>query len=75
LLLLQSYNPDAVTTTVSVPSAKQLVDIETSESIPLSKAHSAQVPIPACYGTRMFLVADEAGEVKETLDWEHPTKK
>lgn len=61
LLLLQSYNPDAVTTTISVPGAKQLVDIETSESIPLSKTHSAQVPIPANYGTRMFLVANEDG--------------
>ena len=61
LLLLQSYNPDAVTTTISVPVAKQLVDIETGESIPLSKTHSAQVSIPAYYGTRMFIVANEDG--------------
>ena len=61
LLLLQSYNPDAVTTTISVPVAKQLVDIETGESIPLSITHSAQVSIPAYYGTRMFIVANEDG--------------
>ncbi|MCX6972621.1 MAG: DUF6067 family protein [Verrucomicrobia bacterium] len=58
LLLLQSYNPDAVTTKVSLPHGSQLVDVETGESIPLTGTHPAEVTVAANYGTRMFFVLD-----------------
>ena len=75
LLLLQSYSPQAVPLNVSLPHGSQLVDVETGESIPLSGAHSVAISMPANYGTRMFLVADEAGEVKEAHGWIQTAKK
>jgi len=57
LLLLQSYNPDAVMTNVALTNGKRLVDFETGQALPLS----APIPLPANYGTRMFFVSDEEG--------------
>jgi hypothetical protein len=69
LLLLQSYSPDALTAKVSVPGAKQLVDVETREVIVLSAPSPAEITLPANCGTRMFLVTDDSAEVTETLGW------
>jgi len=69
LLLLQSYSPEALTAKVSVPGAKQLVDVETREVIVVSAASPAEIALPANYGTRMFLVSEDTDEVTETLDW------
>jgi hypothetical protein len=65
LLLLQSYSPEAVKTSVSVPGAKQLVDVETREVL----NNGTEIALPANYGTRMFLVSEDNGEVTETLAW------
>jgi hypothetical protein len=69
LLLLQSYSPEAVKTTVSVPGAKQLVDVETREVIAVPAPSPAEITLPANYGTRMFLVSEDTDEVTETLGW------
>jgi len=69
LLLLQSYSPDALTAKVSVPGAKQLVDVETREVIVLSAPSPAEITLPANCGTRMFLVSESTDEVTETLGW------
>jgi len=56
MLLLQSYErTEPIACEVMFPAAKELVDVETMETIP-AVAGTARVTLPAPYGTRLFRV-------------------
>jgi len=62
MILLQSYSPQAISTTVRFPEAKVLVDAATREVIPVGPDGSAKVDLALDYGTRLFYVLRKAGE-------------
>ena len=64
LLLLQSYSPDAISTTVGFPEGKIFVDADTREELKVGSDGKVQVALSPDYGTRLLYVLRSANEPK-----------
>lgn len=64
LLLLQSYSPEAISTTVRFPEGKIFIDAETREEFKAGSDGTVKVDISPDYGTRLFYVLRSAEEPK-----------
>lgn len=64
LLLLQSYSPEAATTTVSFPDGKLLVDAQSRETFAADAAGTVTLSLSADYGTRLLYVLRSPQEPK-----------
>lgn len=64
LLLLQSYRPEAIATTVGFPEGQIFIDAETREEFKASPYGTVKLDLPADYGTRLLYVLRSADEPK-----------
>ncbi len=64
LLVLQSYSPDAVTTTVKFPDGGFFADTLTRETFKADAAGEVNIPLTSDYGTRVLYVAKSAEDAK-----------
>jgi hypothetical protein len=62
-LVLQSYTPEAVTTAVTVPGARVLLDLDTREQLLLDATGTGTLALPEQFGTRLFIAAARAEDL------------
>ncbi len=64
MILLQSYSPEASSTSLIFPEGKIFIDAETRETFQAGADGSVEIKLPADYGTRLFYVLRNEGAPK-----------